>query len=80
MTSDAFLAWAADQPDGARCELAGGRVVKMAAERAVHARTKFRIARQLFDAVQAAKLPCEVFADGMAVAIYGLRPCGASRS
>ena len=69
MTSDAFVAWAMQQPDGARCELVGGEVVRMASERVAHARTKLRIARLLQDGIQAGKLDCEVFGDGMSVEI-----------
>lgn len=69
MTSDEFIAWAMEQPEGRRYELAAGEVVAMAPERAEHARIKFRIARKLAEAVEQAGLPCEVFADGMVVQV-----------
>ena len=65
MTSDEFVAWAMQQPEGTRYELVGGRVVRMASERAAHARTKLRIARLLQDAVETRRLGGEVFGDGM---------------
>jgi Uma2 family endonuclease len=69
MTSDEFIAWAMEQPEGKRYELAGGEVVGMAAERSRHALTKFHIARRMAEAVEAACLPCIVYPDGMAVVI-----------
>lgn len=69
MTSDAFIAWAMEQPKGRRYELSGGEVVAMAPERVAHARAKFRIARLLADAAEVAGSACEVFADGMAVMV-----------
>ena len=41
----------------------------MAPETAAHARTKFRLARLIAEAIEAAHLPWEVFTDGMAVQI-----------
>ena len=69
MTADAFIVWAMERPKGERYELNAGEVVAMAPERAGHARAKGRIYRRLAAAVEAAGLPCEVFPDGMAVAI-----------
>jgi Uma2 family endonuclease len=43
--------------------------VMMSPERAAHVRTKFCAAKALDSAVATAGLPCEVFADGMAVRI-----------
>ncbi len=43
MTSDEFLAWAMEQPEGYRYELVAGEIVGMAPERAAHTRTKGRI-------------------------------------
>jgi hypothetical protein len=40
MTTDEFLAWAAEQPEGERYELVAGEVVAMAPERLGHARVK----------------------------------------
>ena len=68
MTADEFLAWALEQPHG-RYELAAGEVIAMAPERAAHVLVKMATARALEDAVAAASLPCQVFADGMAVRI-----------
>ena len=68
MTAEAFLAWATRQPQE-RYELAAGEVVRMAAERAGHARTKLRVARLLESAVRPSGLACEVFGDGMAVLV-----------
>jgi Uma2 family endonuclease len=69
MTSDEFIAWAMQQPEGKRYELAGGEVFAMAPERSVHALTKGRIYRRLAEAVEAAGLPCTVYPDGMAVVV-----------
>lgn len=69
MTADEFIAWAMEQPEGERYELADGWVVSMAPERARHARVKGRVFRRLAEAVEAAGLPCEVFPDGMAVTV-----------
>ena len=69
MTSDEFIAWAMDHPGGIRFELAAGEIMGMAPERSAHARTKFRVARLLAEAVEAAELDCEVFTDGMAVEV-----------
>ena len=69
MTSDEFIAWAMEQPETSHYELVDGEVVAMAPERSVHALTKFHIARRLADQIEAAKLPCEVYPDGMAVEI-----------
>jgi Uma2 family endonuclease len=71
MTADEFLAWALEQREGSggRYELAAGEVIAMAPERAAHALVKLAVARALEDAVAAAGLPCQVFPDGMAVAI-----------
>lgn len=71
MTSDEFIAWAMTRPEGERYELVAGEVVAMAPETAAHARVKFRVARLLAEAIEAARLPCEVFTDGMAVRIDG---------
>jgi Uma2 family endonuclease len=69
MTSDEFIAWAMEQPEGCRYELVAGEVVGMAPERSAHALAKFRIARRLAEAVEASELRCEVYPDGMAVEI-----------
>ena len=69
MAAHAFLAWSEAQPKGARHELVAGQVVRLAAERAAHARAKLRIAEQMSAAVCAQHLACEVFGDGMAVLV-----------
>jgi Uma2 family endonuclease len=69
MTSDEFIAWAMEQPEGQRYELSAGRVVSMAPERSVHALAKFRMARRLEEAVERDGLACTVYPDGMAVEI-----------
>jgi Uma2 family endonuclease len=69
MTAEEFLAWAMEQPEGQRYELVAGEVIAMAPERAAHGRTKLRFARRFADAIEAARLHCEVFGDGMAVYI-----------
>ncbi len=68
MTSDAFLAWAMQRPEGERYELVAGEVVAMAPERIAHARAKGEIYRRLRDAIDAA-LACEAYVDGMAVEV-----------
>ena len=42
MTSDEFIAWAMEQPEGQRYELFAGRVVAMAPERSAHALAKLQ--------------------------------------
>ena len=69
MTSDAFIAWAMEQPETKHYELFDGEILAMAPERSAHALTKFHISRRLADLVEAAKLPCVVYPDGMAVEI-----------
>src|SRR5271166_2957562 len=69
MTADEFIAWAIEQPEGQRYELAAGEVIAMAPERSGHALAKAHIWRRLTEAVEAAQLPCDVFPDGMAVPV-----------
>lgn len=69
MTSDEFIAWAMEQPEGQRYELVAGEVVGMAPERSAHALTKAHFWRRLTEAVEAAGLPCDVYPDGMTVEI-----------
>jgi Uma2 family endonuclease len=68
MTVDQFIEWSMQQPRG-RFELVDGEIIAMAAERAVHALTKHRVARALEDAVGRAGHDCTVFPDGMTVVI-----------
>ena len=69
MTADEFIAWAMEQPEGEHYELVAGEVVSMAPERVAHGRAKFRIARRLAEAIEAAHLDCEVLGDGMTVQV-----------
>ncbi len=69
MTADAFIAWAQDSPEAERHELIAGMPVAMAPERFAHLRMKARVVRRVAEAIEAAGLPCEAFADGLAVAI-----------
>lgn len=68
MTTDEFLAWAAEQPSG-RYELLCGRVVPMAPERNRHAEAKFAAALALRAAILDAGLPLTVWPDGPTVRI-----------
>jgi Uma2 family endonuclease len=63
-----FLAWVETQPHG-RYELVAGEIVAMAPERVRHNLVKAAVYRALDDAVKAAKLPCMVFTDGVAIVI-----------
>ena len=63
-----YYAWVEQQPRG-RFERIDGEVVAMAPERAVHALVKHNVAASLRAAVRAAAARCQVFPDGMTVAI-----------
>ena len=67
MTSDEFLL-GAEGRDG-RWELHDGVQVMMSPERLAHIRTKKHVVFALDDALGRAGLPCEAFADGVAVKI-----------
>jgi hypothetical protein len=67
MTVDEFLAWA-DTQDG-RWELFDGVPMAMAPERVIHGRVKYRVARALEGAIDAAGLPCQFLLDSVAVRI-----------
>jgi len=69
MTSDEFVAWAMEQPEGRHYELVAGEVIAMAPERSGHALAKANVWRRLNEAVEAASLPCDVYPDGMTVTI-----------
>ena len=75
MTVDEFLLWAEGKEgrwelhDGQPVLISSAAPVMMSPERAAHIRTKFSAAKALDGAVATAGLPCEVFADGMAVRI-----------
>ncbi len=67
MTADEFVVWSMTQPD---CyEQEDGVLVRMASERAAHARTRHRMAELLSAAVSAGKLRCEACPDGMAARV-----------
>ena len=66
-TTDEFLPWAEAQ--GGRWELHSGNAVMMSPERVAHNETKGEAYSALKSAVRRAKLPCSVYADGMAVRI-----------
>ena len=68
MTAGEFLEWAKAQESG-RYELFDGEIVAMAPERVGHNEDKFRIALRLSEAIDRAGLSCQMFTDGMAVAI-----------
>lgn len=68
LTLDEFYAWAECQRDG-HFELEDGRVIAMAPERALHARTKLRACLALRDALAGRGTGCEVFPDGLTVEI-----------
>lgn len=67
MTAEAFVAWSERQTD--RHELLDGIIVKMASERATHARVKYAVTRAFDRAIEEGRLPCEAFVDGMAVRV-----------
>jgi Uma2 family endonuclease len=69
MTSDEFIIWSSRQPKGRKYELSSGLVVEMAAERARHVDVKGQVFQRLKNSVEAAQLPCQVFAHGIAVRI-----------
>ncbi|HWN51078.1 MAG TPA: Uma2 family endonuclease [Xanthobacteraceae bacterium] len=68
MNVDEFLVWSERQPDD-RYELVDGEIVAMTRDTVRHNRTKLAACLALRDAVRAAGLPCEVFIDGVGVAI-----------
>jgi Uma2 family endonuclease len=75
MTVDEFLLWAEGREgrwelhDGLPVMISSAAPVMMSPERAAHVRAKFSAAKALDGAAATACLPCEVFADGMAVRI-----------
>jgi Uma2 family endonuclease len=68
MNVEEFLAWSERQPDD-RYELVDGEVVAMTRDTIGHNRAKLTACLALLNAVRLAKLPCEVFIDGLGVAI-----------
>ena len=69
MTADEFIPWAMAQPEGCRYELLGGEIIAMSPERASHNEGKGSAYVSLRSAVRAARLPCRVYMDGMAVRV-----------
>jgi len=69
MTVEDYLAWSERQSERQRTELINGQIVAKASERVVHNRIKGEVYLALRRAVAAAKLPCEVLTDGIAVRI-----------
>lgn len=67
-TTDEFLAWASDQPEG-RYELDAGRIVAMSPERFSHASAKGDAFVALRAAIAARGLPCQTLVDGVGVRI-----------
>jgi Uma2 family endonuclease len=68
MTVPEFLVWYEKQSEG-RYELVDGVIVPMAAERVRHNRVKVRVFDVIRRRLAEKKLPCEAFADGMAITI-----------
>jgi Uma2 family endonuclease len=69
MNVQEFLAWSERQPDEDRYELVDGEIVAMTRDTIGHNRAKLATCLALLNAVRAAGLPCEVFIDGVGVAI-----------
>ena len=67
VTARTFVEWSERQKH--RYELLDGTVVEMAAERLIHAQTKFAVANALARAIAEAGLSCEALVDGMAVLV-----------
>ena len=69
MTVDEYLAWSERQSERQRTELINGQIVAKAMERLIHNRVKGQVFLALSQRVAAAKLPCEVMTDGVAVRV-----------
>ncbi|NVO16832.1 MAG: Uma2 family endonuclease [Rhodoplanes sp.] len=69
MTVSAFLAWAEAHAEPPHVELIDGQIVAVAPEGSAHNRTKFKTARVLQHALDAAGLAGETFTNGMLVPI-----------
>ena len=67
MDAGTFALWS--EAADSRYELLDGTVHAMGSERAMHARAKNAVLRQLERAIAAAGLSCEAFPDGMAVKV-----------
>jgi Uma2 family endonuclease len=68
MSREEYRAWANQQNRG-RFERVSGVVVAMAPERANHNLAKGNVRDALHQAVRKARLPCQVFADGMTLEV-----------
>jgi Uma2 family endonuclease len=68
LTAEAFIEWAAAQPQG-RFELSGGETVAMAPERIAHTRVKYEVMIALRNAIALGGLGCEAIGDGVSVRI-----------
>jgi Uma2 family endonuclease len=69
MTTDEFIAWAMNRPEGGKYELYHGEIIQMAPERTLHSETKFLLGHRLLAAIETQRLPCQVFGDSMTVEI-----------
>jgi Uma2 family endonuclease len=69
MTTDEFLAWAMEQPEGERYELVAGEVVAMAPERLAHTEVKALVWLALRTAIGEAGVGCQALPDGASVEI-----------
>jgi Uma2 family endonuclease len=67
MNVEEFLAWSERQADEDRYELVEGEVVAMTRDTIGHNRAKLAACLALLNAIRLAKLPCEVFIDGVGV-------------
>jgi Uma2 family endonuclease len=73
MTSQEFMAWCEDQPEGMRYELLDGVVYanggqpEMQAERVAHVQAKGGVAAAFAAQIRARQMPCDAFVDGIAV-------------
>jgi Uma2 family endonuclease len=65
MTVDEFMAWYETVPG--RYEFHFGEVYAMSPERTGHAKTKFKVQKELDRAIAAAALPCHMLPDGITV-------------
>ncbi len=68
MNVDEFLVWSERQPDD-RYELVDGEIIAMTRDTIGHNQAKLAACLALYEAVRVAKLPCQVFIDGVGVRI-----------
>lgn len=69
LTAETFLTWTEEQQPEGRYELAHGKVVAMAPERANHVRAKLSAMNVLEAVLVKNRLPCEAMIDGIGVRI-----------